>query len=93
MKPLWHITWLPAKEIFKYCFKNADLVCSVFGPGKRTVAPGHEIVEMGLVKLYRITGKQEYLSTAKFFIEARGQYKGYDKYQQRCMEKWLILAG
>ena len=54
------------------------MVCSVFGPGKKSVAPGHEIVEMGLVKLYRITGKKEYLSTAKFFIEARGHYKGYD---------------
>jgi len=42
------------------------------------VAPGHEIVEMGLVKLYRITGKKEYLATAKFFIEERGHYAGYD---------------
>ena len=42
------------------------------------VAPGHEIVEMGLVKLYRITGKKEYLNTAKFFIEERGHYTGYD---------------
>jgi DUF1680 family protein len=33
---------------------------------------------MGLVKLFRITGKPEYLNTAKFFINARGQYKGYD---------------
>ncbi len=66
------------KSFLNIALKNADLVCSVFGPGKRTVAPGHEIVEMGLVKLYRITGKPEYLSTAKFFIEARGQYKGYD---------------
>ena len=33
----------------------------VFGPDKKHVAPGHEIVEMGLVKLYRITGKKEYL--------------------------------
>jgi uncharacterized protein len=66
------------KTLLNIALKNADLVCSVFGPGKRTVAPGHEIVEMGLVKLYRVTGKPEYLSTAKFFIEARGQYKGYD---------------
>ncbi|MBH8567717.1 glycoside hydrolase family 127 protein [Microvirga sp. STS02] len=66
------------KTLLIIALKNADLVCSVFGPGKRTVAPGHEIVEMGLVKLYRATGKPEYLSTAKFFIEARGQYKGYD---------------
>jgi DUF1680 family protein len=66
------------KTLLNIALKNADLVCSVFGPGKRTVAPGHEIVEMGLVKLYRVAGKPEYLSTAKFFINARGQYKGYD---------------
>jgi DUF1680 family protein len=66
------------KTLLNIALKNADLVCSVFGPGKRLVAPGHEIVEMGLVKLYRVTGKPEYLNTAKFFLEARGQYKGYD---------------
>ncbi len=64
--------------LLNIAIKNANLVCSVFGPGKKQVAPGHEIVEMGLVKLYRITGKQEYLNTAKFFIEQRGHYKGYD---------------
>jgi len=66
------------KTLLNIALKNADLVCSVFGPGKRTVAPGHEIVEMGLVKLYRVTGKPEYLQTARFFVNARGQYKGYD---------------
>ena len=66
------------KTLLSIALKNADLVCAVFGPGKRTVAPGHEIVEMGLVKLYRVTGKSDYLSTAKFFIEARGQHNGYD---------------
>ncbi|WP_426058887.1 glycoside hydrolase family 127 protein [Hymenobacter sp. B1770] len=66
------------KSLLNIALKNADLVCSVFGPGKRSVAPGHEIVEIGLVKLYRVTGKPEYLSTAKFFVNARGQYKGYD---------------
>ena len=66
------------KTLLNIALKNADLVCSVFGPGKLRVAPGHEIVEMGLVKLYRVTGKPEYLQTAKFFVEARGSYKGYD---------------
>jgi len=66
------------KNLLNIALKNADLVCSVFGPDKMHVAPGHEIVEMGLVKLYRITGKQEYLQTAKFFIEERGHYNGYD---------------
>jgi Uncharacterized protein conserved in bacteria len=66
------------KNLLNIALKNADLVCSVFGEGKLHVAPGHQIVEMGLVKLYRITGKQEYLETAKFFINERGRYKGYD---------------
>lgn len=57
---------------------NADLLVQTFGPGKRHVAPGHEIVEMGLVRLYRITGKQDYLQLAKFFIDERGKRK-YDK--------------
>jgi DUF1680 family protein len=50
----------------------------VFGPDKKHVAPGHEVIEMGLVKLYRITGKKEYLETAKYFIEERGHFGGYD---------------
>lgn len=66
------------KTLLAIALKNADLVCSVFGPDKKHVAPGHEIIEMGLVKLYRITGKKEYLATAKFFVEERGHYKGYD---------------
>jgi DUF1680 family protein len=66
------------KNLLAIALKNADLVCSVFGPGKLHVAPGHQVVEMGLVKLYRITGKKEYLQTAKFFIDERGNYKGYD---------------
>jgi DUF1680 family protein len=65
-------------NLLSVALKNADLVCAVFGPDKKHVAPGHEIVEMGLVKLYRITGKKEYLSTAKFFVEERGHYTGYD---------------
>lgn len=66
------------RNLLEIALKNADLVCSVFGPDKLHVAPGHQVVEMGLVKLYRITGKKEYLQTAKYFIEERGHYNGYD---------------
>jgi DUF1680 family protein len=68
------------KNLLNIALKNADLVCSVFGPapGQKKVAPGHEVVEMGLVKLYRITGNKKYLETAKFFVEQRGHYNGYD---------------
>jgi uncharacterized protein len=65
------------KNLLDIAIKNADLVCSVFGNDKLRVAPGHQVVEMGLVKLYRVTGKRAYLETAKFFIEERGRFNGY----------------
>src|SRR3984885_3823518 len=58
--------------------RNADLLVRTFGPDKKHVAPGHEIVEMGLVRLYRITGKKDYLELAKFFIDQRG-IKSYNR--------------
>jgi DUF1680 family protein len=66
------------KNLLDIALKNADLVCSVFGHDKRHTAPGHQVIEMGLVKLYRLTGKKEYLETAKYFIDERGHYDGYD---------------
>jgi len=66
------------RNLLDIALKNADLLVRTFGPGKREVAPGHEIVEMGLVKLYRITGRTDYLQLAKFFIDARGK-RAYDK--------------
>jgi DUF1680 family protein len=66
------------RNLLDIALKNADLVCSVFGHDKKHVAPGHQVVEMGLVKLYRITKKKEYLETAKYFLEERGHFKGYD---------------
>jgi DUF1680 family protein len=60
------------RNFLNIAVKNADLLVRTFGPEKKHVAPGHEIVEMGLVRLYRVTGKTDYLSLAKFFIDQRG---------------------
>ncbi|HUR11664.1 MAG TPA: glycoside hydrolase family 127 protein [Flavitalea sp.] len=65
------------KNLLDIAIKNADLIDKVFGPGKRQVAPGHEVIEMGLVKLYRATGEKRYLNLAKFFLDQRGRKK-YD---------------
>jgi uncharacterized protein len=73
------------KNFLNIALKNANLVCHVFGKDKMHMAPGHQVVEMGLVKLYRITGKKEYLQTAKYFIEERGHYAGYDS---KSKDQW-----
>jgi len=72
------------RNFLNIALKNADLLVRTFGPDKKHVAPGHEIVEMGLVRLYRITGKKDYLDLAKFFIDQRG-HKEYDK---KSKNKW-----
>jgi len=52
--------------------RNADLLVSVFGADKNTDVPGHQIVETGLIKLYMITEKMEYLELARHFLDGRG---------------------
>ena len=64
------------KSLLNIAIKTADLLCDVFGPGKNEDAPGHQIVEMGLVKLYRITGEKKYLDLAKFFLDTKGPGDG-----------------
>ena len=68
-----HFTATGKRNLLNIALKNANLLVQVFGPGKRDDAPGHEIVEMGLVRLYRITGEKKYLDLAKFFIDCRGK--------------------
>jgi uncharacterized protein len=60
------------RNLLNIAIKNADLVCGVFGPGKNETAPGHQVIEMGLVKLYQATGNKKYLNLAKFFLDTRG---------------------
>ena len=60
------------KNLLNVATRAADLLVSTFGPGKRSIWPGHQITEMGLVKLYRVAGKEQYLSLAKFLIDVRG---------------------
>ena len=52
--------------------KNADLLLRVFGEGKNPDVPGHQIVETGLIKLYEVTKKEEYLKLARHFLDFRG---------------------
>ena len=39
--------------------------------------PGHQEVEIGLMKLYHLTGKEHYLKLANYFIEERGKNPDY----------------
>ena len=68
------------KKKFLDCMcRFADLICDTFGfeEGKIHGYPGHQEVEIGLIKLYYTTGERKYLDQAKYFIDARGVGKNY----------------
>jgi DUF1680 family protein len=71
-------------NLLHVALKEANLLCDTFGPetNKLHFWPGHEVVEMGLAKLYRITGDARYLNLAKYFIDVRGSRPGGDDYHQ-----------
>lgn len=52
--------------------KSADHVYELFGPGKREAIPGHQEIELGLLKLTRVTGNPKYAELAKVFLDRRG---------------------
>ena len=52
--------------------KLADHLDATFGPDKRHEVPGHEEIELALVKLYQATGNERYLELAEFFLDLRG---------------------
>ncbi len=61
------------RNLLDVALKSADLIDRTFGYDKLQVPPGHQVIEMGLVKLYRITGEKRYLNLAKFFLDVRGK--------------------
>ncbi len=60
------------RSFLDVAIKSANLVYDVFGPGKKEGYPGHQEIEIGLVKLYRLTKEPKYLELAKLFLDRRG---------------------
>jgi len=85
------------RSFLDVAIKNADFIASVFGPGKRHGYPGHQEIEIGFVKLYRVTGNKKYLDLAKFFLDERGQKKYEKKFSDTSQfsiynQDWYLQA-
>ena len=63
------------RRLLEMVCRAADNVAKVFGPGgkQRHGYPGHQEIELALVKLYRATGERRYLGLAKYFLDERGR--------------------
>jgi len=67
------------RKLLDVVCRLADHIDAAFGPepGKRRGYPGHEEIELALVKLYRATGEERYLRLSKYFIDERGREPHY----------------
>lgn len=67
------------RKLLDVVCRMADLICDTFGfeEGKNHGYPGHQEVEIGLIKLYQVTGERRYLDQAKYFIDSRGVGENY----------------
>ena len=54
------------RNLLDVALKSAALLDRTFGPGKASIWPGHQITEMGLAKLYRVTGRAALPGTGPF---------------------------
>jgi DUF1680 family protein len=73
------------RSLLDVALKSAALVLATFNDGGRHDVPGHQEIELGLVKLYRVTGDTTYLDQALWFLEQRGHHetrKSYGDYAQ-----------
>ena len=64
------------RKLLDVSIRMADHMMSVFGPGKRDWVPGHEEIELALVKLYQVTGEKKYLDFAGWLLDERGHGHG-----------------
>jgi DUF1680 family protein len=75
------------RTLLDVALKSADLLVATFGPGKRAIYPGHQIAEMGLVKLYRVTGREQYLTLAQFLLDSRRDGRSYNQADKPVIEQ------
>ena len=69
------------EKIYKVACKLADYLTTVFGPEENKIHgyPGHQEIEIALLKLYDLSKKEEYLKLAEYFINTRGTNKFFEE--------------
>ena len=82
------------RNFLDIAIKNADLMVKTFGDGegKITAVPGHQIIETGLIKLYQITGKEDYLKLSKYFLDNRGNPDNHDLFGAYSQDHLPVVA-
>lgn len=79
------------RKILDVAIRLADYIDSVFGEDGKIDVPGHQEIEIGLVKLYQVTGRERYLRLAKSFLDWRGRKDLREIYGTYCQDHLPVL--
>jgi len=60
------------QKLLNVALKAADLIEKDFGSGRIEGIPGHQEIELALIKLFKLTNNDKYLKLAKYFLDIRG---------------------
>ena len=80
--------------LLKVCQRLADCINRHIGPeeGKKHGVPGHEEIELGLLRMYEVTGNQDDLALAEYFIGQRGQDPQFFE-KEKAARGWIHWSG
>lgn len=69
--------------------RMAEHIIRRFGDGEGQVSgiPGHQEIEIGLMRLYHVTGKEQYKDMARYFLEERGKNPDFFK-EEAAKRDW-----
>lgn len=70
------------RTLLDVALKNANLVAATFGPDRLRAIPGHEEIELALIRLFRVTGVPRYYEAARFFLDQRGGQHEVEPYPE-----------
>ena len=66
-------------KLFGVMERMAQHIMNRFGEDKIPGIPGHQEVEIGLMRMYHATGKEAYKDMARYFLEERGKNPNFFK--------------
>ncbi|MCF7957974.1 MAG: glycoside hydrolase family 127 protein [Phycisphaerae bacterium] len=79
------------RKILDIAIRLADHIDGVFGEGKKMGVPGHQEIEIGLVRLYQATGQKRYLTLARFFLDRRGDSASRKIFGPYCQDHQKVI--
>ncbi len=80
------------RSLLDIAIKSANLVYNDFIGKQLPYYPGHQVIEMGLVKLYGVTGEKKYLELAQYMLDIRHGGDEYNQAQKPVVEQDKIVG-